>query len=58
MKKSILAACVAVALCGNAGFAQDKPVSKTTTTTMSKKSTPMKTKTTTTTTHTKHTKHS
>ncbi|WP_460939938.1 hypothetical protein [Spirosoma humi] len=60
MKKSILTACLVAAFCGNTVFAntpsQDKPVSKTTTTTM-KKSTPSKaTMTTTKTTHKKHVK--
>lgn len=59
MKKSILAACVVAALCGNTVFAntpsQDKPVSKTTTTTV-KKSTPSKATSTTKTTHKKHVK--
>ena len=61
MKKSILAAFVVAALCGNAVFAntpkQDKPVTKTTTTV--KKTTPSKaTATTTTTVHKKHVKQS
>lgn len=59
MKKSILTAFVVAALCGNAVFAntpsQDKPVSKTTTTTV-KKSAPSKVSTTTKTTHKKHVK--
>ena len=58
MKKSIFAACVVAALCGNAVFAstpsQDKPVTKTTTTTV-KKTTPMKAKTMST--HSVHKKH-
>ncbi|AKD56280.1 hypothetical protein [Spirosoma radiotolerans] len=59
MKKTILAACVVAALCGNTVFAnmpsQDKPVSKTMTTTV-KKSTPTKATTTTKTMHKKHVK--
>lgn len=60
MKKSILAACIVAALCGNTAFAsapsQDKPASKTTTTTTVKKSTPSKVSTTTKTVHKKHVK--
>ncbi|GAB2541980.1 hypothetical protein [Spirosoma aerophilum] len=59
MKTSILAAFVVAALLGTTAFAntpsQDKPVSKTMTTTV-KKSTPVKTSATTKSVHKKHVK--
>jgi hypothetical protein len=59
MKKSILAAFVVAALCGTTAFAntpsQDKPTSKTMTTTV-KKSTPTKSTSKTKAVHKKHVK--
>ncbi|MBN8821178.1 MULTISPECIES: hypothetical protein [unclassified Spirosoma] len=61
MKTSVWAACVVAALCANTAFAtpsQDKPVTKTTTTTTVKKTTPVKSKTMTKSVHKKHVKQS